>query len=59
MAGNLRLRFGGGGAEIADAQLAASRSSMTMASRVSSERVLKRWSGWSMGVPAGVIFICV
>jgi hypothetical protein len=25
---------------------------MTMASRVSSERVLKRWSGWSMGVPA-------
>ena len=37
----------------------ASRSSMTMASRVSSERVLKRWSGWSMGVPADVIFICV
>jgi hypothetical protein len=29
---------------------------MTMASRVSSERVLKSWSGWSMGVPAGVIF---
>jgi hypothetical protein len=28
---------------------------MTMESRVSSERVLKSWSGWSMGIPAGVI----